>query len=159
MEKRLEQTPVFRPGDLIGLRAQDGNTRARQGHGQIERRLSAQLNDDASGFLHGDDMQNILKRQRLEVELVGRVVIRADGFRIRVDHDAFHALLAQSLRSVDAAVVEFDALADAVGAPAEDDETLGRSAKGRPRHSAVVGGIVVGRIALRTRPAQVSTSR
>ena len=61
-------------------------------------------------------------RQRLEEEQIAGVVIGADGFGIGVDHHRFDAEFLHRERGLHAAVVELDALADAVGAAADDDD-------------------------------------
>jgi hypothetical protein len=76
-----------------------------------------------------DDLEHVLERERLEVELVADVEVGRDGLRIRVDHDRLVAVVAQRERGLDAAVVELDALPDAVGPAAEDDD-LARSVGG-----------------------------
>jgi hypothetical protein len=49
-----------------------------------ERRLSAELNDDALGLLLLVDGKHVLNRERLEVELVGRVVVGGDGLGLQL---------------------------------------------------------------------------
>ena len=61
-------------------------------------------------------------RQRLEEEQVAGVVIGADGFRVGIDHHRFEIQFFHRERGLDAAVVEFDSLADAIGAAADDDD-------------------------------------
>jgi hypothetical protein len=92
--------------------------------GELERRLAAELHDDADGLLDARDLEHVLERQRLEVEAVGGVVVGGDGLGVAVDHDGLEAGRAQREARVDAAVVELDALADAVGAAAEDHDLL-----------------------------------
>ena len=98
--------------------------------GELQRRLAAELDDDAdelAGLLLGaQDLQHVLGRQRLEIEPVGGVVVGRDGFRVAVDHDRLEAGLAQRKGRVAAAIVELDALADAVRTAAEDDDLLAR---------------------------------
>ena len=86
------------------------------------------------GLLLGDDLEHVLERQRLEVQPVGGVVVGRDGLRVAVDHDGLEAVLAQRQRRVHAAVVELDALADAVGAAAQDHD-LAALASGSASHS------------------------
>ena len=96
--------------------------------GELQRRLAAELDDDAEQLavraLDSDQLQHVLGRQRLEVEAVGGVVVGRDGLGVAVDHDRLHADLVEGEGRVAAAVVELDALADAVGAAAEDDGLL-----------------------------------
>jgi hypothetical protein len=110
-------------------------------------RPRARLGDGAPAFLAFVDVEDVLQSERLEEELVRRVVVGGDGLWVRVDHDGLEAVFLEGKRRMDAAVVELDALADAVGAAAEDHDLLGRVAL----HlvvAAVVGGIVVGRVGL-----------
>ena len=68
------------------------------------------------------DIENVFVRQRLEKEQVAGVVIGADGLRVGVDHHGFDAEFLHGEGGVDAAVIEFDPLADAIGAAADDDD-------------------------------------
>src|SRR6202023_1846114 len=95
-----------------------------------------------------------------EVEPVGGIVVGADGFRIAVDHDGLEAGVLQRVGGVDAAVVELDPLADAVGTAAEDDDFLafgGIGLAGRRAVAAFIGGIHVGRRAGEFRRTGVDT--
>ena len=120
---------VRRPEDRIALLLE----RARQ----LERRLAAELDDDALRLLARADLQHLLDPQRLEVEPVGRVVVGRDGLRVAVDHHGLVAERAERLDGVDAAVVELDALADPVRARAEDDDArlllAGRASSSSPQ--------------------------
>ncbi len=108
----------------------------------FERRLAAELDDDAVQravlLLDAEDFEDVLEGQRLEVEAVGGVVVGRDGLGVAVDHDRLVAGLGQRVAGVAAAVVELDALADAVRAAAEDDDLAG---VGRP--ALVLGGAAV----------------
>ena len=107
-----------------------------QRHRQAQRRLPAELDDHALGLLGVDDLQHVLARERLEVQPVGGVVVGRHRLRVAVDHDGLVAVLAQRLHGVDAAVVELDPLADAVGAAAQDRRSsscsVGRRLVSRP---------------------------
>ena len=71
-----------------------------------------------------DDLQHVLGGERLEIEPVGGVVVGRHRLRIAVDHDGLVADLVQREGGVAAAVVELDALADAVRPAAEDHDLL-----------------------------------
>ncbi len=128
VEQLLEAVAVFGEIDHVGRGAEDRHVRLFQMLGELERRLPAELHDDAVqravGALGVDDLQHVLRRQRLEIEPVRGVVVGRHRFRIAVDHDGLVARLLQREGGVAAAIVEFDALADAVGAAAEDDHLL-----------------------------------
>ena len=70
------------------------------------------------------DSKNIFKCQRLEIELVRCIVVSGNCLRVAVYDDGLEAELLKSKCSVYAAVVELDALADAVRAAAEDHDLL-----------------------------------
>ena len=110
---------------------------------QLQRRLAAELDDDALRALQVHDLHDVLEGQRLEVQAVRGVVVRGDGFRVAVDHDRFVADLLQREGGVHAAIVELDALADAVRPAAEDDDLL---PAGRRRLALLlVGRVQIGR--------------
>ena len=98
---------------------------------ETQRRLSAELGDDADGLLAVAHRQHLLRGERLEVEAVGGVVVGRDGLRVAVDHHGLVAERAEGLGGVDAAVVELDSLADAVRARPEDDHARRVSGRGR----------------------------
>ena len=87
---------------------------------QLERGLAAELDDHPLGALQLEHAEHVLQGERLEVEPVGGVVVGRDRLRVAVDHHRVAARLAHGHRRVHAAVVELDALADAVGARPED---------------------------------------
>ena len=96
-------------------------------------------------LLGADDLEDVLGGKRLEIEAVGSVVVGRDRLRIAVDHDRFVAGIGEREAGVAAAVVELDALADAVGAAAEDDHLL-RRARLRLVGEAAGEGQLVGRV-------------
>jgi hypothetical protein len=71
-----------------------------------------------------DDFQYVFRRERFEIEPVGRVVVGRHGFRIAVDHDGLVTDLFQREGGMAAAIVELDSLADAVRTAAENDDLL-----------------------------------
>ncbi len=75
-------------------------------------------------LLDAQDFQHVFRRQRLEIETVGRVIIGRDRFRVAVDHDGFIVGIAKREGRMAAAIIELDALADTVRAAAENDDLL-----------------------------------
>jgi hypothetical protein len=90
----------------------------------------------------GRDLEHVLGGERLEVEAVRGVVVGRDGLGVAVDHDGLEAGSREGEGGVHAAVVELDALADAVGAAAEDDDLAAIADLGLVL--ALVGGVEVG---------------
>ena len=111
---------------------------------QVDGGLPAELHDHAVGALALDDAEHVLEAEGLEVEAVGGVVVGGDGLGVAVDHDRLVAQLGERPAGLHAAVVELDALADAVGAAAQDDH-LG-PARGRRLVALLVVGVEVGRL-------------
>ena len=120
VEHGREQASVFCGLNAFGLSAKNGYACRLQSVRQIQRCLTAKLNEYALWFLLIINVEHIFERERLEVKFVARVVIRGDRFWIGVDHDGFKSELAQSKGRVHAAIVEFDSLADPVRAAAKD---------------------------------------
>ena len=110
---------------------------------QLQRRLAAVLHDHAQRLFHGDDLEHVFQRHRLEVQAVAGVVVGGHRLRVAVDHDGLVAVLAHRQRRMHAAVVELDALADAVGPAAQHHDLLARGRLGLAL--LVVGGVHVGR--------------
>ena len=119
-----EAVAVFGEVNRVGRRAEDSDTGGGQFAGDIERCLAAELDDNAFGLLFLVDRQHVLDSQRLEVELVGGVVVGGDGLRVAVHHDRLVTGLAQGEGGMDAAVVELDPLTDTVRAAAEHHDLL-----------------------------------
>ena len=128
VEELGEQVAVFGQIDGVGLGAEDRHAGLLHGFGQVQRGLAAELDDDAvqrAVLLFGfEDLDDVFFGQRLEIEAIGGVVVGRDGFGIAVDHDGFIAGFAEREGGMAAAIVELDALADAVGTAAEDDDLL-----------------------------------
>ena len=125
---------------------------------QLERRLATErhhhLRGDTAGGrgLGGDHVGHVLGRERLEVQPVGRVVVGGHGLRVAVDHHRLVAGVAQGEAGVDAAVVELDALADAVGTRAEDDDT-------RPIRRLHLVGVLPRRVVVRRARGELGGAR
>ena len=153
VDQLLEALAVLGEVDRVGRGAEDRDAGGLERLGQLERRLAAELHDQAQQLagaaLDLDQLDHVLGGQRLEVQAVGGVVVGRHGLRIAVDHDGLVAGLAQRVDGMDAAIVELDALADAVRPAAQDDDLLPvgrlRLALRRPMAVALVAGIEVGR--------------
>src|SRR3712207_5514011 len=89
----------------------------------------------------------------LEVEAVRGVVVGRNRLGVAVQHDRLVARIRQRERGVDAAVVELDALADAVGAGTEDQDL--RTRRGCDLVLLFVGRVVVRGVGLELRGTRV----
>ena len=140
LQQLLKLLAILGRFDRIDARADDRHARVLQPPRQVERRLAAELHDDAIGLHAIADIEDVFDRERLEEQHVARVVVGAHGFGIRVDHHRFDAQLLQCETGMAAAVIELDALADAVRPAAEDDDGFesrveGRGSRARMRRS------------------------
>ena len=112
--------------------------------GDVQRGLPAELDDHPFGLLLFIDAQDVFHGERLEIELVRGVVVGGDGLGVAVHHDGFEALVPEGKGRMDAAVVELDALADAVGAAAQDHDLSPVADRHLVR--GIVGGEIIGGI-------------
>ena len=128
-QDRLKLLPVFGGVDRLRRRTPDAAARGQSLRGgqpvqqrnrQLEGRLAAELDDHPHGPLHLDHVEHVFEAERFEVEPVAGVVVGGNGFRVAVHHHRGEALGLQGEGGVAAAVVKFDALADAIGATAQD---------------------------------------
>ncbi len=124
VQQNLEPFAVLGEIDGVGRCSEDRDTGLRERLRQLQRRLTAELDDDAqhgsARLLDPDQLGHVLVGEGLEIEPVRGIVIGGDGLRIAVHHDRLEARLPQRIGRVDAAIVELDPLADPVGAAAED---------------------------------------
>lgn len=111
----LEALAVLGDVDRVGEVPQMG-TPPFEGDSKVEGRLAAKLDDDAYRLFCFNDVKHVLAGKRFEVEPVAGVVVGGDGLGVGVDHDRLEAVFRKRKAGVTAAVVELDALADAVGA-------------------------------------------
>ena len=119
LEQCGEPSTVFRNVQRLVARAHDGNPIAFQLFGQLQSGLPTELNDDTLGLLVPDDVEDVLPKHRLEIQPVRSVAVGGDRFRVAVDHDRLVTRCAGRHHAVNAAVIKFNALANAVGAAAE----------------------------------------
>ena len=124
--KLLETLAVFGQIDHVGRGAKDRDAGLLQAIGKLQGGLAAELNDDAVQravlLLDAQDFHHVFKGQRLKVQAIRGVIVGRNRLGVAVDHDGLIARVGQRIASVAAAVVELDALADAVRATAEDDD-------------------------------------
>ncbi len=145
-EHVAERAAVF--GQVDGLRRSADDRHARIGEAlrEPERGLTAELHDHpghpgpvTGGLLLGaEHLEDVFEGQRFEVQSVGGVVVGGHRLRIAVDHHRLKAGLRQRGCRVHTAVIEFDALPDAVGSGPEDQH-LGLL--GLRRHLGLGGGV------------------
>ena len=124
VEHRGEKLAVLGDLDALGRGADDVDAVFLEAERQVQRRLPAELRNRPPAAFPLVNVQHILERERLEEQFVAGVVIGGDGFRIRVDHQRLQAVLLERKRGMDAAIIKFDALADAVRPAAENHHLL-----------------------------------
>jgi hypothetical protein len=77
-----------------------------------------------SRLLPVDHVQHVLQRHRLKIQPVGGVVVGRDRLGVAVEHDDLIAQVFEGKGRLAAAVIELDALPDAVWPAAQDQNLL-----------------------------------
>src|SRR6266498_5834896 len=122
LEQRAKTFSIFSEINRVCSCADDRNACPVQTHRQVQWRLSAKLDNDSLRVLYVDDVHYVFKGERFEVETVGRVVIRRNGFRVAVDHDRLKARIPKGKGGMATTIVKFNSLADAIGPGAQDHD-------------------------------------
>src|SRR5690606_41967296 len=91
VEDAREQAALLGEVDRRGARSEDRHTGGLETLREPERRLAAELHDDADELtrlrLRVHHLEHVLERERLEVQAVARVVVGRDRLGVAVDHD------------------------------------------------------------------------
>ncbi|OPZ81752.1 MAG: hypothetical protein BWY77_00499 [bacterium ADurb.Bin431] len=119
VEQAGELVAVLGAVDAQGRGAQHPHPHVMKAQGKVVRDLSAHGKDDPERLLLIVDVADRLEAEFIEVELVADVIVGADGLGIVVDHDGLVVELLEGHHRIDAAPVEFDGAADAVGPAAQ----------------------------------------
>ena len=153
VEDRLKALPIFGRVDHVWASADDRNAGCFQRSSQIQWSLPAELHDHAVRLQTIANVEHVLGRQRFEKQDVRRVVVSRNRFRIRVDHDALDAEFLERERRLAAAIVELDALPDAVRTAAQNHDSLASLRRGLV--FAFVRRIVVRRVSFKLGGARI----
>ena len=125
-DQGFEAVAVFSEVNGIRRGPEDGNSSLFQSGCKFQRCLTAKLHDHAFdlavGALSSDDLDDIFGGQGLKIQPVRGVVVGRHRFRIAIDHDGFITGFGQRKAGMAAAIIEFDALPNAVGAAAKNDD-------------------------------------
>ena len=113
---------VFGQVNGVGRCAGDVEAPAFEVAREVERCLSAKLNDDAVGLFNIGYAEYVFGSEGFKVEFVRCVVVGGDGFGIGVDHDGLIAVFFEGIGGVATTIVEFDALSNAIGTAAQDHD-------------------------------------
>ena len=111
-------------GEVDRLRRRTRNELGWQVVRQLERCLTPERDNDAHWFFGFDDVVHILERQRFEVEPVARVVVGGHRLGVAVDHDGLEPSVCEREACMHTAVIELDALSNAVRSRTEDHDLL-----------------------------------
>ena len=118
--------------------------------------MPPKLNNHAFRFFLIVNIEHVLERERLKIKFIASIVIGRNRFRIRIHHDGFETELAQGESGVDATVVEFDPLADAIRPAAQNhDFTLAAFA---PFVLVPIGRIIIRGVGFEFRSAGIDQS-
>ena len=156
LQKRVEPLPVLRHVDGLGGGAQNGDALLVQELGELNGGLPAEGHHHPHGLFHLNNVHHVLGVQGLEIEAVGGVVVGRDGFRVVVDNHHVVAQLFQRPDAVDGGVIELNALADADGAGAQDqDHRAAGPGEGPGLAELVKTGVKIGGLRVELRAAGV----
>ena len=131
---------------------------------QAQRGLAAQLHQHAGNLAGGClcvvDLHDVFEGQRLEVQAVSGVIVGRYRLWVAVDHHGLISLAGKLKGGVHAGVVEFDALANAVRARAQDDDLALRAFRRRVDLGfgigvQLIGAVVVWRLRLELAGARI----
>ena len=106
--------------------------------------MATVLNNHAQRFFFVHNFEHVLQGEGFEIQAVAGVVVGGHGLRVAIDHDGLVTVLAHGQGGVHAAVVKFNALADAVGAATEHHDFLALAGFGLAL--IFIGGVHVGGI-------------
>jgi hypothetical protein len=126
VDERGEPLAVLRQIDRVGRGAEDRDACVLERLREVERGLPAELDDHAHEgavpLLDVEDLEHVLRGQRLEVQAVGGVIVGRHRFRVAVDHDRLIARIRERETRMAATIIELDPLPDPVRAATEDDD-------------------------------------
>ena len=117
-QQRRERPAVFSQVQRTVARTDDFDAVALELLRQLQCGLATQLHDDPLGLFVQDDVVNVLPENGLEIQFIRCIRVGRHRLGIAVDHDGLVPAFLCGEHPVDATVIEFDALADAVGATA-----------------------------------------
>ncbi|MNV63994.1 hypothetical protein D3C71_1566180 [compost metagenome] len=123
-QQRFEPLAVFRFVDALQTCAENLHAGCAKRSREIDRRLPAELNDNADRLLLLDDVHDVLEEERLEIQAVRSIEVCRYGLRVIVDDNRFIARFLDRPDRMYGGVVELDALADTDRAGAEHNYLL-----------------------------------
>ena len=116
----IEQFTVLGCIDIFSCGSQDRNTHLHQGLSQLDRGLSAELNDSSVRFLDANNALDIFRGQRLEIQLICDIEVGTYGLRVVVYNNSLVSFFFKRPGAVHGTEVELDTLANADRAGAEN---------------------------------------
>ena len=124
LQNLVKQLSVFRRVHVFRTGSQNRNPHFHQAFGQLDGGLAAELHHRPVGMLDVHHILHILRRQRLKIQLVRDIEVRAHGLRIIIDDDRLITRSGKSPGGMNGAVVEFDSLSDSDGAASQHQNFL-----------------------------------
>ena len=139
--------PIF--GEVDRCRRRPCDEFGWQRRSELQRGLTAERHDQLRCLARcfrfcRNHVEHVFGGEWFEVQTIGGVVIGRHRFWIAIQHHGFETRLTQRKAGVNAAVVEFDSLTDAIGATPQDDDPILRG--GSHFRLVFVGGVEVRRL-------------
>ena len=110
LQDLLKAVTVFSLLDCCAISTNDLNTTICQRLCQIDRSLTTQRSDNTFRIFKLDDVHNILRSQRLEVQLICSSVVSRNSLRVIVDNNSFIAGILDSCNRMDSRIVKLNTL-------------------------------------------------
>ena len=123
-EECVEPLAVLSHVDGIGRCSDDIDVVLCKRLGELDGGLSAERNDNADRVFLCNDVENVFRCQRLEIESVAGIEIGRDSLGVIVDDDDPVSQFAERVYAVNGSVVELDSLTDPDRAGADNDNGL-----------------------------------
>ena len=124
LQNLVEQLPVLRRVHVFRAGSQNRNAHFHQAFGQLDGGLTAELHHRTVGMLDVHHVLHILRRQRLKIQLIRDIEVRAHSLRIVVDDDRLIARFGKGPGGMNGTVVELDSLPDSDGAASQHQHLL-----------------------------------
>ena len=108
----VKKLSVLGSVNVLGTCSENRNSHLHKALGELNRRLSTELDNRSVRLLKLNDILNILRCKRLKVKLVRNIEVRTYSLRVVIYNDCLIAFLLECPCTVNRAVIKFDTLTD-----------------------------------------------
>ena len=108
----VKKLSVLSSVNVLCTCSENRNSHLHKALGELNRRLSTELDYSSVRLLQLNDILNILRCERFKVKLVRNIEVRTYSLRVVVYNDCLIAFLLECPCAVNRAVIKFDTLTD-----------------------------------------------